>query len=219
MNTHDPMSPQTTIHSLNDYLLKVSELDRNGDKCIHNPEFISNILQMTRIAAGEEQLELNRVDDLSLLLVSTINAFKCDTMTHNIMILTEIDPQLPDVYWDEHKICYFVINNFISNAIKFTPPGGTIKISAHVEIDQVVIEILDNGRAITECNKKCIFDRFEQSNAIDPRLSGPLGIALYNAHLVVSRHNGHITVGDGLHGAGAGFRMTLPPHPCYSRTG
>lgn len=176
-------------------------------------ELIDQILIMARIEAGKEPIDPIRIDQLDLVLNSISETFKYEAKINSITITNNIAPQLPDVYWDLHKIQYHVLNNIFSNALKFTPAGGRIELSAGVDGGHIVIKIADNGPGISEIDRKRIFNRYERILVESKRSYKSAGLGLYNAHLFVHKHNGTITVSDGLDGCGSCFTIKLPPQP------
>ena len=226
MITHDLKSPMVAILTATQDLLQPSQIiDMNPEsvdhlKLIHAAssevlELIGNILAMARLEAGKERIEPIRIDNLSSILKSITDTFRYEAHVKDIHIVTEIDENLPDVYWDESKIHYHVINNIISNALKHTPAGGEVRVRAGVEGACIAIRILDNGPGVSMLERKRIFSRFENLEIKSLHDSKLAGLGLYNAHLFIRKHNGRITISDGLGGKGTCFTIMLPPHPYY----
>jgi signal transduction histidine kinase len=100
--------------------------------------------------------------------------------------------------------------NLLANAIKFTPPGGTVRLSAREEEGWVVVEIADSGIGIEASWLPRVFDAFEQGPPQSPRRHGGLGLGLTIAKAMVEAHGGSLTVASDGPGRGATFRMRLP---------
>ena len=228
MITHDLKSPMVAITGASDFLMEIlldtpnpELLDQDilkNIKMIQSAgkdmlELISQILLMAREETGREPIDPIRVDDLNGKFNHITDTFRYQASINNITMAIEIEPCLPDVYWDINKIHYHVINNIISNALKYTPAGGRILFSASVDKDSVLIKISDNGPGISEIDRKRIFNPYERLMSISERVYHSAGLGLYNAHLFVSKHNGSITVSDGLDGKGSCFTVKLPPQP------
>jgi signal transduction histidine kinase len=94
----------------------------------------------------------------------------------------------------------------IGNSLKFTPEGGTIKLSVRRQETQVEISVTDNGPGISEQTKAQIFERFSQHKMNDRR--GP-GLGLFMAKRIVEAHKGRIWVTSDI-GKGSTFSFTLP---------
>lgn len=226
MITHDLKSPMVAILGATEFLMEDLDLDGLEPDCRKNLKLIEsagqdmlaligNILTMARIEAGREPIDPVRIDNLNEVFDHIWETFKYESQLHDIELVSEIEPDLPDVYWDLNKIRYHVINNIISNALKYTPEGGRVILSAGVEGSNVVIRIRDNGPGISQIDRKRIFNRFERLDVLNPRAHNSSGLGLYNANLFVRKHNGTITIEDGIEGTGACFTIRMPPHPYY----
>ena len=101
------------------------------------------------------------------------------------------------------------MDNLISNAVKFTPPGGTIAVRARAAGGEAVIEVVDTGPGVPPEERESIFNLFfrGRSKSEGGRVKGS-GLGLAIARELVEAHGGHIAVVGG--GAGGHFRVTLP---------
>ena len=122
---------------------------------------------------------------------------------------------MPPVKWDMRRIRYHAINNIISNALKFTPHGGRINLSAKADGTMVTIAIEDNGPGVPQVERERIFRRFEQADLDTSRVFKGAGLGLANAALFVRMHGGRITVEDAVP-HGARFIIELPITPRVS---
>ncbi|TDF97496.1 sensor histidine kinase [Paenibacillus piri] len=105
-----------------------------------------------------------------------------------------------------------VMNNLISNAFKYTPPGGLIKFQCEVDAEQSVctVKVCDSGPGIDESSLPNVFDRFyrgDKSRQKQPPDGSGLGLAI--AHEIIKKHNGRMGV-DSKMGEGASFHFSLP---------
>lgn len=98
-----------------------------------------------------------------------------------------------------------VLTNLVANAIKFSPPGSLITLSAASHAHRIVIEVRDEGRGFPAKQKERIFDR---SVRLDRGASG-LGLGLYVARAIVDAHQGHLSASSE-HGHGAVFEVAIP---------
>ena len=104
-----------------------------------------------------------------------------------------------------------MVDNLISNAVKFTPPGGRIVVRARVASGEAVIEVLDSGPGVPVEERESIFKLFfkGRTKADGGVKSSGLGLAI--ARELVEAHGGHISVvAEGGGATGAHFRVTLP---------
>lgn len=103
-----------------------------------------------------------------------------------------------------------VIRNLISNAIKFTPPNGSVNVNLAQDDKDAVLTVVDSGVGIAADVISKIFDSFQQGHAGESRAYGGLGLGLTIAKRIVENHNGNITAfSDGL-GNGSTFVVRLP---------
>jgi PAS domain S-box-containing protein len=102
--------------------------------------------------------------------------------------------------------------NLIGNAVKFSPEGGVVVVSAVVEETQVVVSVRDHGRGIPEDELANMFERFHQVSTTDATEKGGTGLGLTITRSIVERHGGHIWV-ESESGAGTTFSFTLPLAP------
>jgi two-component system phosphate regulon sensor histidine kinase PhoR len=102
-----------------------------------------------------------------------------------------------------------VFVNLIDNAVKYSNPGGEIKISAHADDAQIVIEIKDNGIGISQADQHRIFERFYRVDKSRSRAQGGSGLGLAIVKKIVEEHGGTVSV-ESTPGEGSSFRVALP---------
>ncbi|HET6876049.1 MAG TPA: ATP-binding protein [Jatrophihabitans sp.] len=102
-----------------------------------------------------------------------------------------------------------VLSNLLTNAVKFTPEGGTITVCGRSELGSVVIDVTDTGPGIATEEQERIFERFYRSDAVERRRVAGTGLGLAIAREIAALHGGTITVRS-TPGAGATFTLTLP---------
>jgi signal transduction histidine kinase len=127
----------------------------------------------------------------------------------------EADPALPAVQIDPERIAQ-VLHNLVSNALRYTPPGGSITLRALVQTDataatppQIRCEVVDTGIGIAPEALPHLFERFYRVDRGRARDSGGSGLGLAIARQIVLLHDGSIGV-TSAPGAGACFWFTLP---------
>jgi len=124
------------------------------------------------------------------------------TLTHNLT------PALPTVFGDKERLKQ-VVRNLIHNAIKFTPKGGHVTISATVEPGRIVISVQDDGIGIPPEALPHLFERFYQVDSSATRCAGGTGLGLYICKQIVVAHGGEIWVKSKV-GKGSTFSFSLP---------
>jgi len=103
-----------------------------------------------------------------------------------------------------------VLSNILTNAAKYTPPGGRIEIRSASDGDDVVVTVSDNGVGIDADAQASVFDMFTQARGSAGRSQGGLGIGLALVRRLVELHGGAVGVSSGGAGAGSSFSVRLP---------
>jgi two-component system sensor histidine kinase BaeS len=144
---------------------------------------------------------------VSDLAQDAVTSFRAQAETAGVTLLLAAQPGLPSADVDPERMRQ-VLNNLLSNAIRYTPPGGTVSVRCAAEDGgRVVLSVIDTGKGIPAEDLPHIFDRFHKSR--DSRGTG-LGLAI--ARSLVQAHGGEIAV-QSAPGEGTTIRVTLPVHP------
>lgn len=218
--SHDLKSPMVAIMGFAEFLLWdmkdkphdpkwVEMLNRVVTAGRGMQKLVEDILSMAKMEAGKANVEPEWVPNPADEIKSAVNTFEFEANAKRISLSVDVEGEIPAVRWDMRRIHHHVINNIVSNALKFTPAGGRVKISARVGDDAVQIRISDTGPGIPQEERERIFNRFERANTASPRVFGGSGLGLYNANLFVRRHGGKINV-ESSSDAGTTFLIELP---------
>jgi signal transduction histidine kinase len=113
-----------------------------------------------------------------------------------------------DVVGDEQRLAQ-VVDNLLSNALKFTPPGGSVSVTLLKDGDTVLVEVADTGFGISADEQQRLFTRFFRTQAAMKRAIQGTGLGLSIAKAIVEGHGGTISV-ESVEGEGATFRVALP---------
>jgi signal transduction histidine kinase len=141
------------------------------------------------------------------LVTETCELFESTAEASELALSWELPAELPPVIADAPRIQQ-VLSNLLVNAIKFTPPGGSVHVSARVEPDQsrVRISVRDTGPGIAREDVPRLFERYWQA----PRLlRAGSGLGLFIAKGIVEAHRGEINVETAI-GSGTTMSFTLP---------
>jgi signal transduction histidine kinase len=166
---------------------------------------ISDILDMERFAEGK--LQLNCVNyGLDSIIQETVESFINAAATKKIVLsASSADSNLSTLL--DHDRILQVLSNLVGNAIKFTPAGGTITVSAKRNgSDEVEVSVTDSGPGIPDEQKIRIFARYAQ---LQNKSRQGLGLGLYISAMLIRAHRGRLWV-DSSVGQGSRFRFTLP---------
>jgi signal transduction histidine kinase len=105
-----------------------------------------------------------------------------------------------------------VLVNIASNAVKYSPPGGTIKFAASIKDKAVEVRIQDEGRGVPKEMQEAIFNRFQQVQDIDSTQMNGTGLGLAICKAIVELHGGTIVVESPQDAVGSIFIFTIPLH-------
>lgn len=194
VNQRDDLAPEVQSEILHDIVVESERLDRT----------LRNMLTLTSIRAGrlEPETEPILIGPLASRLISesrlaySNRAFNCDIPDQ--CPAAEGDPELLD----------HVLRNLIENAVKYSPSGGTVNITATSERDVVHIHVKDNGFGIANEHLPTIFERFRRPGAA-PTVRG-MGLGLYLSRHLVEAQGGQIAVHSDGPNLGSTFTVTLP---------
>jgi two-component system sensor histidine kinase VicK len=216
--SHELRTPLTNIRSYAETLADSAgdlppETEKNflgvilneSDRMTH---IIQDLLTLSRLDAGYTALNLT-VFPFGQAVADVYNAVLLEAQRHDHAISIELESGLPDILADRERIIQ-VMMNMVSNAIKYTPNGGTILISAGRTGGTVWMQVDDNGIGIPDpADRARIFERFYRVDKARSRESGGTGLGLSIARELVDRHRGTLKLVDKA-GPGLTIRMTLP---------
>lgn len=183
----------------------VEVIERNAQAQIR---LIDELLDLSRIVAGKMTLAREDVD-VAATLRSTLETVRPSFEARAIRCEEHIAVDLPNVLGDAARVQQ-VLANLLSNALKFTPPGGTISITLRRIGDVVEAAISDTGIGIRRDVLPFVFDRFRQADASMTRSHGGLGLGLAIVKHIVSLHDGSVEATSAGEGQGATFTVRLP---------
>ncbi|MDQ3802452.1 MAG: HAMP domain-containing histidine kinase [Acidobacteriota bacterium] len=192
-------------------------------ECDRQIDLVLNLLDLSRIEGGVFRITRERVD-VAEVVSSCVRseARAAEKRGHELRV--EPVGELPRVCADP-KALRRVMSNIIENAIKYTPDGGRIRLSAREEGDEVLISVADNGRGIPPEDMPVLFDKFHRGRPAphseatrgattdadfleDADMSG-VGLGLYLGRNVMEQMGGRITVESEV-GRGSTFTLHLP---------
>ena len=105
-----------------------------------------------------------------------------------------------------------MLANLLTNALRHTPPGGTVKVSARQRAEQLEIAVADNGEGIAPEHLDRVFERFYRIDPARSRASGGTGIGLAIVRAIVEAHGGTVTATSPGTGSGTTVTLLLPIH-------
>ncbi|MGH9804961.1 MAG: sensor histidine kinase [Candidatus Acidiferrales bacterium] len=217
--SHELRTPMTSIKGSLDLLLGGFAGDVNEETrellviahsgCERLIRLINDILDLSKIEAGKMQLRLQRMTlvDSVQRSVRTIKSY-ADSL--NVKLEVEAAEPLPDILGDKDRLDQ-VVTNLLGNAIKFSPPEGTVTVALAAVPEGVQCRVMDTGPGIPADQVVRIFDKFHQV-AGPSKKKGGTGLGLTIARALVVEHNGRIWAESQV-GRGSHFNFIIPAAP------
>jgi signal transduction histidine kinase/HAMP domain-containing protein len=168
---------------------------------------VGDLLEAARMEKREVKIKLEAIDTGSTIN-RVVNEFRALAEKKKILLETKVPERLPRVMAD-YKEMGHVLRNLLSNALKFTDPGGRVTVSARKLRDMVEICVRDTGIGIAKEHHQKIFERLYQVDSSITRRYGGTGLGLAIAKDIVEAHGGKIKVDSDI-GRGSKFCFTLP---------
>jgi PAS domain S-box-containing protein len=181
----------------------LSTLNRNANLQL---QLINDLLDISRIISGKISLELAPVD-LASIADEAVEGFVPVARAKNIKLTKSIDTLETPVVRGDHNRINQIIWNLLSNALKFTPNGGTIHVEMKANENEYSISVRDSGRGIDPLFLPFIFDRFRQEESGSTRAQGGLGLGLSIVRYLMELHGGSIEAHSAGRGFGASFTL------------
>ena len=213
--SHELRTPITNIRSYAETLEENPDLPpemttsflrvilNESDRMTH---IVQDLLTLSRFDSGHSQMNLTTFP-FADVLQDSYQAVRIEAQRHGHSLLLEGDENLPSVRADRERVLQ-VVMNILSNAIKYTPDGGRIVMSAGFDQTRVWLEVADNGIGIPPEDRERIFERFYRVDKARSRESGGTGLGLSIAQEIIHQHEGSLTLVD-RPGPGTTLRMEL----------
>ena len=166
---------------------------------------IQDLLDVASIERGQLSLQV-RPQDPAQMILQALHMFEVEAQQHGITLTASVPTNLPLVNADSTRIVQ-VLGNLLRNAIKFTPEGGRITVSAEESEGKLVLAVRDSGIGIEPDKQMKVFDRYWQSS--DGARTRGSGLGLSIAKGIVEAHGGRIWV-ESTPGEGSTFAFSLP---------
>jgi signal transduction histidine kinase len=179
------------------------------DKSLQLQEVIGCMLDLKYLRSGETFSKLERVS-LKELIEAMVDELNLLTETKQQVIELDLPENLPEIETDRRKF-NLILSNLLSNASKFTPEGGKIRVEGRVEEGEVVVSVRDTGLGIPAKERGRIFAPFYQIEDSLTRTHGGLGLGLAIVKSAVATCGGRIWV-ESEEGEGSTFSFTVPIH-------
>jgi len=170
-------------------------------------QLVDDLIQYAASARGEMVLNVGEVF-LQRTVNEALSASAAKAAKGQVVVHGQVPGSLPPVQADEEKIRW-VIFQLLDNAIKFTPTGGQVTVSAHGDGPRVQVAVSDTGIGIPAERLPELFEPFHQLDGSSTRRYGGTGLGLALVQRIIEAHQGAVTVNSTL-GQGSTFAFDLP---------
>ncbi|HEY0171274.1 MAG TPA: ATP-binding protein [Pyrinomonadaceae bacterium] len=217
LTTHDLRSPLTVISGVINFFNSgrlgeltgeqknmVSMMERNTQNLI---ELVNDLLDASKLESGTMRLDMATIE-LRGLTDELRQQMQPLAAEKEIALEESVPEDLPPLRADRAKLRRVLVN-LISNALKFTPRGGRVSLSAAPERGLVRVSVTDTGVGIPADDLRDIFDKYAQARSRATRSEKGTGLGLYITRQLVELHGGHIEVRSEV-GKGSTFSFTIP---------
>jgi PAS domain S-box-containing protein len=214
--SHELRTPLTSIRGYLELLLDggagelsddqsrfLAVVDRNSKRLMH---LVGDLLFLAQVEAGKLALEFGEVD-LDDIVAESVEAAKPSADEKGIELRVSL-ASTPKMVGDRSRLAQ-VLDNLVSNALKFTTEGGTVDVRVSAQNGDALIEVVDTGIGIAPQDQALLFDRFFRSGEATERAIPGTGLGLTIVKAIVERHDGSIEV-ESSKGTGTTMRIRLP---------
>ncbi|MCC7118278.1 MAG: response regulator [Anaerolineales bacterium] len=213
--SHDLRSPLTAILGYTELIGRTGPLNENQLEFLHRLQgsvqhitvLINDLLDLGRLEAGfDTRREMVHLDTV---LKSTLDMVELQARKKKIKITTKVDPGLKPLRANPVRIRQ-MLDNLVSNAVKYTQDEGTVKVSLLMRDGQIVLQVEDDGPGIPPEEQSRVFDKFYRAtNMADNESVEGSGLGLAIVKSIVESHQGRVWVESTL-GSGSTFFAILP---------
>jgi PAS domain S-box-containing protein len=213
--SHELRTPLTSIHSSLKILAtgKLGNLATKGQRMLQIADeqterlvrLVNNVLDLQRIQSGKVKMH-KTVCNATESIVEAVQTMQAMAQEQHIRLLVE--PANLTVCADRDYLVQ-TLTNLLSNAIKFSPPNGTVWLSAKRQAPYIIFQVKDLGQGIPHHLLETIFERFQQVDSSNSRKKGGTGLGLAICRQIVEEHGGKIWA-ESSPDKGSTFYFTLP---------
>ncbi|MDX6646166.1 MAG: hypothetical protein QOK40_1893 [Miltoncostaeaceae bacterium] len=213
--SHELRTPLTSIRGYLELLMEgevgevapeqlgmLAVIERNSDRLLR---LVDDVLAVARGDAGRLGLVKGEVD-LAGLAAACVQERLPTAAERSITLRASGEPAL--VRGDRTRLAQ-LIDNLVSNALKFTPEGGEVRATVRVDGDRAVLEVADTGVGIPSSEQPFLFERFYRGSAASDGAVPGTGLGLAIARMIAQAHDGRVDVSSE-EGRGATFRVEIP---------
>jgi PAS domain S-box-containing protein len=179
-----------------------------GRQVRHMTALIDDLLDVSRVTRG--LVEIGKTpQDLRAIVAHAVEQVRPLAESQRHRLVLDLDPAGGRVLGDEKRLVQ-ILTNLLNNAVKYTPPGGTVRLRTEVENEYVQLVVSDTGIGIAPELRAHVFDLFAQAERTPDRSQGGLGLGLALVKSLVDLHGGRVACHSAGLGHGSTFVVQLP---------
>ncbi|MGB0757302.1 MAG: ATP-binding protein, partial [Patescibacteria group bacterium] len=215
--SHQLRTPLSAINWYSELMLSEDSGDLNTNQRSYMEEIYTGsqrMVQLVNALLNVSRIELGTfiVDpesaDLRVLVDEVINESEKDVLLKNLIIKKQYQDDIPMVDLDV-SLTRIMIQNLITNSVKYTPEKGTITVSISVKNDQLVLEVADTGMGIPKAEQRHVFTKLYRADNVKETDTQGTGLGLYTTKSILDHINGSISF-TSKEGKGTTFTITIP---------
>lgn len=176
----------------------------------HLLSLIDNLLDLAKMEAGHYQADRREVS-LPEVIDQLLRMVRLQAENAGISLDTELQEDMPQVVADSGLLTQAILN-VVSNAIKFTEPGGTVLVGARAANDNILIDVRDSGCGISPEDMKWVLLPYRQGSPMHSRPGGGTGLGLTLTNSIMELHGGRVEISSEI-GVGTSVVLRLPMAP------
>lgn len=214
--SHELKTPLTTIKAFNQLMKRTNDIDKlhgfvekSANNIFRLEKLISDLLDVTKINAGKMSYTMKEFD-FGQMLRESIESVQYTSANHEL-ILSEMESV---IYTGDRFRIEQVLNNFLTNAVKYSPGGGKVLISCKVEMDNIIVSVQDFGIGIASNDLQRLFERYYRVDNSALRFEG-LGLGLFISSEILKGHQGSFWL-ESKPEEGSTFYFRLPLSTAHS---
>ncbi|HEU4448699.1 MAG TPA: PAS domain S-box protein [Gaiellaceae bacterium] len=214
--SHELRTPLTSIRGYTELLLDgeggalsddqrqfLGVVERNAHRLLH---LVGDLLFLAQVEAGKLVLDVGALD-VGTVAAESVEAARPQAEGKGIVLTLATDP-VPPIAGDRARIAQ-LLDNLVSNAVKFTPAGGRVDVRVRTLGDRAVLEVRDSGIGIPADERSHLFQRFYRTSRATRQAIQGTGLGLAISKAIADAHEGRITV-ESEEDVGTTFRVELP---------
>lgn len=213
--SHELRSPLNSILGWNQFLMRGADeatvkraavvIARQGAQQLR---LIEDLIDTARITTGKMRLEVQPIE-LADVILAALDTVRPAADAKNILLLADLDKDAGQITGDADRLQQ-VVWNLLTNAVKFTPNGGTVFVELARDSSNVALTVRDTGQGIEPQFLPFVFDRFRQADASTSRRFGGLGLGLALVRHLIEMHGGTVTAYSAGENQGTTFTVKFP---------